>query len=261
MLTKNFYILYTNYTYPNNETHGGINPLSLLYSKPSGKDLGGLLPVGGTGTCTSEGINVNTEINNGYTGGEKLADTSPYPFFVPCERVPGLLQIFQSSNLYIYPSAPAQVFQNTNPRTLDGNINTRDNFEWMFCLGEGVANDSTPVSFTDRDVANKVFDDRMTLTVTKDLNYFNIQATNISNSAITIREMGIYSFWFINYNAGTDGAVTKAAYPNMFGDFIPDSHGDVAKVTPFLIAKVKLTTPAIIQPSETKSIYWQFNMP
>lgn len=146
----------------------------------------------------------------------------------------------------------ASYFYENNDQTSNSSAVTQygtTNLSPIFRVASGNANDLTPVTLDDYNLSNYLFDDQVTLNVhASDGGTRQLTVSNITNSSITIREIGCF---LEGLYMGQNPQIT-----NPFG--ITPYSGQYA---PVLIWKVKLQTPIVLPANSTKKIIIDFILP
>lgn len=151
--------------------------------------------------------------------------------------------ISQNNTTYFYYNADQN--SNSSAVTLYGTTSLSP----IFRVASGSANDTTPVTLNDYSLSNYLFDNQVTLNVhANNGGTRELTVSNITNSPITIREIGCF---LEGLYMGNNPQIT-----NPFG--ITPYNGQYA---PVLIWKVKLQTPIALPANSTKKITIDFILP
>lgn len=264
MFTRNMYLLetYSMYQYPE----------QIRAAQYSIFDFGGdrLLDLI---TCTGYnlrhyGFKMPKASSSSIIGGQYATNTEVqgYSFSYPTLQIPRVQSNYEAQGA---GKGPAQYyrsdvsFQITNSNELVTS-SSGSGYSRVGCthviLGEGNINDVTPVTLDDYDISNKLFDDKITLNVSRVIGGFSIAITNITGNDITVRELGLVQC--MTYQA--DPNQQQSLITELAGDFtdtaVGESNYNYYRM-PILIAKVKLTTPVTVLANGSKTISWTFDIP
>lgn len=123
-------------------------------------------------------------------------------------------------------------------------------------LGEG--DNNTTVNYADYQIDNPLDSTKISLTASRGFNGYNISVTNISDSNISIKQLG-YTF-SVNVNSSDVLAHLKA--DTTYNNLTSISYTTYEKFSiPFLVVKTILTIPITLVPNETKEFQWNFTIP